>query len=280
MGEKGGAGAAGTVAAVAAICVGVALSYFGYLLPLNALNPAELLGSALFWGAVVYLVLGVLFRRAVGEFERAVRSRLGAAVFAGYLTAHLLLYGFVLEGIISATFGPSLLSVSQSTFLVTTDVFSPPSLLSALFDISYNPSITLAFEPVFSAALSFYSVAVALIIDVLVVASIGKTRELGRLCSARKRATSFVAVPALGILLGASCCLSVAGLVSLYTLPLAVASVLSASLPLYYVTYFVLPSFAIAVLYLNLRSVRGFASRVAPSSAAPEAGGASQSDEW
>jgi hypothetical protein len=44
---------------------------------------------------------------------------------------------------------------------VYTDVFYPPSLTSVPWDLSYNPSILTTNPPVFSAALSFYSVAVA-----------------------------------------------------------------------------------------------------------------------
>lgn len=245
------------------MCLGFAFSYFGYIWALTPLNPSEFFGSILFWGAALYMVFALLLNRSARDFAKALHTRLGAAVFASYLTVHLLLYGFVLDGIIAATFGASYLDVGVSGLLVTTDTFLPASLSSTLFDLSYNPSVLVTFKPIFTAELSAYSVVMALIIAVLVVANIGKTRELGRLCSSLRRATSFMVVPALGIVLGASCCLSVAGLISLYALPFATTAALQTSLPFYYATYFGLPLFAILVLYLNLRSVTGFASRLA-----------------
>jgi hypothetical protein len=268
--ERSTAGWISVGIAVVAMCLGLALSYLGYIWELNPLNPGELFGSILFWGAALYIVFALPLSRSVRDFAKALHTRLGVAVFASYLTVHLLLYGFVLDGIIAATFGASYLEVGVSGLLVTTDTFLPPSLSSTLFDLSYNPSVLVTFKPIFSAELSAYSVAMALIIAMLVVANIGKTRELGRLCSSQRRATSFVVVPALGIVLGASCCLSVAGLISLYALPFATTAALQASLPFYYATYFGLPLFAILLLYLNLRTVTGFASRLAIPKANPE----------
>lgn len=251
---------------LAALCIGVVLSYAGYLWRMASPNPGELAGSLFFWSAVIYLLLVFPLRDATRDFAQSLRTRLGAGVFAGYLTIHLLLYGFLLEAILTFTYGSSLLAVSSPGLFVATDIFSPPSLASTLLDISYNPSIIFTDPPVFSAALSFYSISMALIIDVLVLANIGRMKELGRLCSVRKRARSFVLVPALGIILGASCCLSVAGLVSLYMVPLALATEFASSLLVYYITYFFLPAFAVVILYLNLRSVgrvsEGLASSV------------------
>jgi hypothetical protein len=252
--------------ALLVLCIGVLISYQGYLWGLATPNPGELLGSLLFWPAVVGLLLMFPLHDAFKDFMRSVRSALGAVVFTGYLAVHLVLYGFLLEALLTFSYGSSLLAVSSAGLFVTTDVFSPPSLESALLDLAYNPSIILTDPPVFSAALSFYAISVALVIGVLVLANVTRTRELGRLCSASKRARSLVLIPALGVVLGASCCLSVAGLVSLYTVPLALATELATSLLVYYITYFFLPAFAVVILYLNLRSI-GRLSEVLSSSA-------------
>ena len=65
--------------------------------------------------------------------------------------------------------------------------------------------------------------------------------------------------PALGIALGASCCLSVPILVAVAA-PGAVA--LTSSLWLYDATYFLFPPFAVILLYLNLYSVERIAANV------------------
>lgn len=233
------------------LSAGVILSYFGYLWRGASLNPNELLGSFLFWYAVVYLILAFPLRRATHVFSSYIRRPFGAAVFAIYITIHLVLYGFLLEAILASVYGGGVFGVSPG-FLLTTNFFSPPSLTSVVFDLAYNPSIILTLPPVFSAALSFYSISAALIIAVLVVASVGKTREIGELCTKGAKARSLVVLPALGIVFGASCCLSVAGLVGL-TAPQV--SLLTSVIWIYYITFFILPATAAALLYFNLRSI-------------------------
>ena len=243
-----------------ALVLGLVLSYFGYIWAAPSVNPAEFAGALVFWGGFVCLLLAFPLRAVFLDFARSLKTGLGAVIFAGYLATHLLLYGFVLEGIVTAIQGPQLLGVSTPALYVYTDTFVPPSLFSALSDLSYNPAIVFTYPPELSAALSFYSISMAVVIAVLVVANVGKTRELGKACSASKRAKSFALVPMIGIILGSSCCLSVAGLVSLYLLPAALADALASNLMLYYFTYFVLPAFAVVVLYLNYISVAKFSS--------------------
>ncbi len=108
------------------------------------------------------------------------------AVFVLYMAIHLLLYGFLFEVILTSVYGVGAFAVVPGLF-VYTNVFLPPSLLGTIFDISYNPSIVITVPPVFSTALSFYSISVALVIAVLVLANVGKTKELGRLCTARRK---------------------------------------------------------------------------------------------
>ncbi|MDG6904089.1 MAG: hypothetical protein JRN72_04745 [Nitrososphaerota archaeon] len=242
----------------AALILGLALSYYGYVWAAPAVNPAEFAGALAFWTGLVFMVLAFPLRAALLDFSRSLRTALGPAVFGAYLATHLLLYGFILEGIVTAIQGPQLLGVSTPALLVYTDTFVPPSLLSALLDLSYNPAIIFAFPPEFSVVLSFYSISMAVVIGVLVVANVVKTRELGKLCTATKMARSFVLLPVVGVVLGSSCCVSVAGLVSLYLLPVALADALASNLILYYFTYFVLPAFAAVVLYLNYVSVAKF----------------------
>ena len=181
-------------------------------------------------------------------------------MFAGYLAVHLVVYGFVLEGILAAAYGTGGFTVSPG-LLVTTDVFSPPSLSSAFFDLAYNPSIVATVPPVFSVALSFYSISMAVAIAVLVVANVARTRELGELCTRWGKARSFVLLPAVGVALGASCCLSVAALL---TIVAPSASVLSSNIWVYYTTYFAFPGLAAFLLWFNLRSIRRISARLGP----------------
>ncbi|MGA1974019.1 MAG: hypothetical protein ABSG92_00055 [Conexivisphaerales archaeon] len=254
------------LSALALACLGTALAYFGYVLGPVSLNINELLGSAIFWYAAVFLLLTVPFREAARIFSKYIRTSFGIAVFAFYMAIHLVLYGFLFEAILASIYsaGPF---VATPGFFVTTNVFLPPSLASTIFDIAYNPSIVMIAPPVFTMVLSFYNISAALIISVLVLANISKTKELGELCTARRKARTFVVLPALGIVFGASCCLSVAGLMSL-TPP--AAAVLASAAWIYYGTYFFFPSVAAVLLYLNLRSVERISAGLRSPQADPD----------
>jgi hypothetical protein len=239
------------LSALAVACLGTVLVGLGYSLGDVPFNIDELVGPAVFWVAAVFFTFAVPLRGAARIFSKAIRTPFGSAVFVLYVATHLLLYGFVFEAVSAAFYGVGSFATEAGLF-VTTNLFSPPSVAGLTFDIAYNPIIVVGFPPVFSSALSFYSISVALVIAVLVVANVGRTNELREVRTAMGKARAFVVLPALGIVLGASCCLSVAGLV---TLASPGASVLSSSPWIYYVTYFLFPCVAIALLYLNLRAM-------------------------
>jgi hypothetical protein len=244
--------------------VGLAVmtSFFAYLWGSTSPNPAELLAPALFWYAVCLLLLAYPLRHAWEDFLQHIKTGVGAGVFVLYLAIHVVLYGFILESLLVSVFDKPYTTAVVS-FTMTTSVFAPPSLTNAVLALWFNPWITLTIPPLFDDALSFYSIAIALVIAILIVANIGKTRELGNMCTANLRSRSMLVFPALGIVFGASCCLSVPVLV---TLAAPTAAALSASLWLYDVTYFFFPLFAVVLLYLNLRSVDKISSTVVHSS--------------
>lgn len=252
------------------IVLAVVTSFFAYLWGATSPNPAELLAPALFWYAVCFLLVSYPLRQAWDGFLRHIRTAYGAGVFVLYLAIHVVLYGFLLESLLVSFFDQPYTSAAAN-IAITTSVFAPPSLPNAVFALWFNPWITLTIPPLFDDALSFYSIAIAIIIAILIVANIGKTRELGRVCSANLRSRTLLVFPALGIVLGASCCLSVPVLI---TLAAPTAAALSASLWLYDVTYFFFPLFAVVLLYLNLRSVDRIASNVTQSSVIGASAGA------
>ncbi|MDA4136007.1 MAG: hypothetical protein OK449_03255 [Thaumarchaeota archaeon] len=233
------------------VALAVVSSYFAYLWGSVTVNPAEVLAPFLFWYGIAFILLAYPLRPALSIFTRQVRTVFGASVFAVYLVIHVFLYGFLLEGILGSFAGRALLSSGAGVSLTTT-VFAPPSATNALLALWYNPWITLTIPPLLSAALSLYSLMIALVIDILIIANIGKTRELGKVCSTGTRSRSMVLFPALGIALGASCCLSVPLLV---TVAVPTAAALSSLLWVYDATYFLFPPFAVVLLYLNLYSV-------------------------
>ncbi len=220
------------------IGLAVVTSFFAYLWGATSPNPAELLAPCLFWYAVALLLFAYPLREGFQLFRVYIRTAVGAGVFALYLAIHILLYGFMLESILVSAFDKPFVSGSANVYL-TTSVFAPTSLANALWGLWFNPWITITIPPLFSDALSFYSLTIAIVIAILIVANIGKTRELGRVCSATLRSRSMVLFPALGIVLGASCCLSVPVLIVLAGPGVAA---LSSSLWLYDATYLPLPT--------------------------------------
>jgi len=246
--------------------IGLALvtSFFAYLWGATSPNPAELLAPALFWYAVCFLLFAYPLRHVWGDFLQYIRTAVGAGVFVLYLAIHVVLYGFLLESLLVSVFNQPYTSPAAS-FTITTSVFAPPSLYNAVMALWFNPWMVLTIPPLFDDALSFYSISIAIVIAILIVANIGRTRELGKVCSANMRSRSMLIFPALGIFFGASCCLSVPVLI---TLAAPTAAALSSTLWIYDVTYFFFPLIAVALLYLNLRSVDKIASNVSLSSIA------------
>ncbi|MDG6913643.1 MAG: hypothetical protein JRN14_00065, partial [Nitrososphaerota archaeon] len=104
-----------------ALALGLVLSYFGYIWAAPSVDPGELAGALVFWVAVVSMLLAFPLRAAFQDFVRSLRTAVGPAVFVTYLASHLLLYGFVLEGIVTAFQGPQLLGISTPGLLVYTD---------------------------------------------------------------------------------------------------------------------------------------------------------------
>ncbi len=240
------------------LTVGVVVAYLGSARGAFQLNVDEVIGPVLFWYAVLLLLFCFPLRRAVSIAARAARTRLGAFVFWPYLGLHLFIYGFLLEAILAGIYGITL-TIGPS-FSIVTDAFVPPTALNALLDLSYSPSAVFTLPPALSGAFSLYSVSAAVVIDVLVVANVTEVIRLGELRTRRQKATSFVALPAVGVILGASCCLSLPALIAL-TYPSA--AVTQSFQTVYSATYFLFPAFAGAVLYLNLRSVEGISRRLA-----------------
>lgn len=240
------------------IGLAVVTSFFAYLWGSASPNPAELLAPSLFWYAVAFLLLAYPLRGAFEGFARFVRTPLGAGVFVLYLVLHVLLYGFMLESILVSFFDRPFVSAAASVY-VTTSVFAPPSIWNAVIGLWFNPWITLTIPPVLSDAISFYSLTIAVIIAILIVANIGKTKELGSVCSASMKSRSLVIFPAVGIALGASCCLSVPILI---TVAAPSAAALSSTLWLYDATYFLFPPLAVVLLYLNLTSVEKITANI------------------
>lgn len=230
--------------------LGVAFSYTAYFNgPINGFNAWEGSGSIIFWYSVIYLIFRFPLRNTLTVFLKHIRSRVGITAASLYVAFHLLLYGFILEAIFVHVYAPSFGGVPAAIW-VNTNLVLPPTPLNALLGLSYNPSITLSVPPIFGAVLSLYSLSAAFIIAVLVVANVGLIREIGS-CSLGLKSRVYVGLPAMGVALGASCCISPPILLALIA---PATAVVTYNLVAYYVTYFTFPPLAMLALYLNMRS--------------------------
>jgi hypothetical protein len=231
------------------LVLGIVVTYLGYESTAIFLSQ-EVIGPILFWYAVALLALVFPLRIPMKACLQSLSTRLGSLVFVAYLAIHLIVYGFVLELILSAVYGVGF-SLSPS-LTVATEIFRPPTSLNILYDIAFNPSISFDLPPVLSGAVSTYAIAVAVLVDVLILANVSKAIELGRLTTVLATAKSYFVIPLVGLVLGAACCVSVPALVS-YAYP---AILLSSSFDwIYDATYFFFPAFALVILYLNFYSM-------------------------
>jgi hypothetical protein len=232
---------------------GYAFSAYSYSGPRYGFNTDQALGSVLFWSAVVYLIFSFPLRSVTISFTRYARDRVGVVSALVYAVVHLFLYSFTLEAILVRTLAPGF-SVGGASVWVNTDLLSPPSGLNALLDLAYNPSLTISLPPIFGVVLSAYNFATAGVISALVATSVGIIRRIMGLYKLGRglRVKTYAGLPALGVVLGASCCLSPPILLGLLTPAIgAVADTLGA----YYITYFLFPWLAVTALYLNYRSL-------------------------
>jgi len=232
------------------VVLGIIASLFAYAWRSSSFNLLEVIAAFLFWYGVAVSLISFPLRAAAVDFTRYVRTVLGASVFVVYLLVHVLIYGFLLEDLLSFTGRYSYTAALGAS--VSTTLLTPPSAVNALLALWYNPWITITFPPIFSTALSLYSLVIAVLIDVLIVANIGRTRELGRASSKGAGSRATVLLPALGVALGASCCLSVPLLLSVVVPSTAV---IASATWTYWVTYFLFPPFAIFILCTNLYAV-------------------------
>ena len=218
----------------------------------SGFNFLNALASLIFWIAIVGLIFRFPLNSVLKPFASYIRSKKGMVIFAAYMGVHLLVYGFILEAIIASLSGASATLIFEPFIGIFSSTLLPKSFGSILVGFFLSPNITLTIVPTIGASLALYSIAMALVIGVLVLTNVMKALELRNVCSRVRRSTAIAAMPIIGVIGGASCCLSLPLFVTL----LAPAAIFSSSYQVaYYVTYFLFPSLTTLVLKLNLSSI-------------------------
>jgi hypothetical protein len=235
--------------------------YSYYIGPTSIFNGYEALASFLFWFSIISLALLFPLRSIVKMFARNVKTVRGAVVFVSYLSVHIFLYGLILEGILVYLYKvPEIIYQGSATF--SSILAYPESIASTLEDFAFYPSLNFAIPPDYSLALSLYSIAIALVIAILVVTNVMKVAEISKACSLAQRSRAYVVLPALGVIGGAACCLSIPFLISLV---LPAAAVVSNSIGAYYIAYLGFPFATAVALKYNMDSTMRIASKLSRS---------------
>lgn len=225
--------------------------------------------SIAFWVVVTVLILGYGVRRSVvSTFGAVRRSKWFAALVPGYLSVHLIIYGIILEWILIGYFGGPALYNSNGVFLSGGFSLYPHTLLSVLVGLTVSPSITIQIEPFFVASISMYALATAVAIDVLVVANIATFMQLKE--RLRKTAGS-IAVPLIGVVLGAGCCLSIPELFTIAAPSMSLLLYTPLGILAQNTIYYLLPISVIVALAIQLNSISKITSSIGTNQAAKSA---------
>jgi hypothetical protein len=259
--EKWNALLAPTVAIMALVLVVVSFSIllFAYSLgPGPIFDGYEAVASLVFWFSILASVLAIPLRPVVELFLVYLRKQRGIAVFVSYISVHLLLYGLILEGILTYLYKVPPL-ISQPSVNASAILAYPESVITMFEDLAFNPSFNFAIPPGYALSLSVYSFVIALIIAMLVLTNVLKVSEMSKICTTRQKSFAIVALPALGVVGGATCCISLPFLISLLA---PATAVVANSIGIYYVAYLAFPLATAVALKMNLDATSKIAVRL------------------
>jgi hypothetical protein len=240
------------------LAVSFPLELLAYSVPQNFFALVEGCASFLFWFSVVGLVFLFPLRYVGSLYVKYIRRPRGLALFVSYLSVHLILYGLILEGIVAYSLKiPSL--VTQPSVSLSAIPLYPVSASSILAGFGFNPSVDLFVPPVFVLALSFYTISLSVTIATLVLTNVMKVVELGKMCGTALKSRSLVVLPAIGVVGGAACCLSLPILISLAA---PTAAIITSTPLVWYAAYFLFPTATAVGLKYNMDSTMRIASKM------------------
>ncbi|MEM3851913.1 MAG: hypothetical protein QXP70_02825 [Methanomassiliicoccales archaeon] len=215
----------------------------------NALpSNISLAAALLFWILLVYLVLSVPMRNALKKCMRLLKSGRWAVVFVAYLSVHLIVYGLLLERILSSVTNYSdYPSIGYHAYFSFTEAFFPHTVGIAVIELLQNPSVVLVAPPYYELVLSAYAFFSAFIIAILVVL------QLNLIAAIRRRGKSMMVLyPAIGVAGGATCCISLPALLVNYGVIGVAVATFAAIEDIFLALYFLLPLAVMISFYFSL----------------------------
>ncbi len=243
---------------LALLAISFPLAYYSYTVPNSLFTLVQGSSSFVFWFSIAALVFLYPLNYVSGLFTRYIRKPRGALLFVSYLSVHLVLYGLLLEGLIDYSFKVASV-VTQFTASLGSVPLYPVSLSSILAGFGFNPSVDLFIPPYFVLALSFYTITLSLIIAVLVLTNIMKVLEIGKMCGVAMKSRTLVVLPALGVIGGAACCLSLPILISIAA---PTAALITNNTVVWYGAYFAFPTVTAVGLKYNMDSTMRIATKM------------------
>jgi hypothetical protein len=213
------------------------------------------ISSVVFWTYLAGVLIMFPLKKGAKEALHLIRNKLWAAVlFIGYLSIHLVIYGVLLELMLATIYqlklpagGPPIL-----IYLTGNYAYSPHTLLAALETISLNPSVSVLFPFELGVVLGPFSIVLAIIIGLLVV---GNVSRLMKISGTVKKLGLSIALPAVGVAGGASCCISIPALLAIASPAVYSFLILPVGILVQNALYFGLPILVVMVLALNYRSL-------------------------
>lgn len=240
-----------------AVAAGVLMTYAAYFVGSRGAVALGSAGSVVVWAGVLYAVYSGPLRGVLSRTARSLSDGVGVFTFFGYLSVHLLLYGFIVEAFLAAAFGLPVIHTAEAFLNYTLVPGATP--YSMFLDITIDPTFTLVAPPFLEASLPLYSWSMALIVASLVSVNIAVVRRLGRACTRGRKRATYYGLPLLGAAGGASCCLSIPLLLAAVS-PAAGAVV--AAYKAAYIAYYLFPGATAYGLLLNYRATEKIERRI------------------
>lgn len=242
-----------------ALAAVVAASFTGFfaLAPAAPIQVSVFLAAA-FWVSVTLLALDLLVLPGV-PVRTLKRRAFVIPVGAAYLVFHLLVYGIVLERILTYAYGAPSYSNGFSVFGSFSPYFFPHTPLASLVQLTVTPSVTVLAPPFYSLSLGPFSFFSAIVIDLLVLANLGTVLSAA---VPRGRFAETLGLPLIGVVGGASCCISVPEILTAVSPFYAAILVNPLDVALLNVLYYALPLAVMLVLRANLDLLRRVTTRV------------------
>jgi hypothetical protein len=220
---------------------------------MNNFNITAAMASVVFWTCLAVVSLMLPFRRAVSlAFSSVRRSKLFLALVPGYLAVHLVIYGVLLEAILTGIYGGVSAYTAAGLYITGGFALFPHTLSSVAVSLTLSPSIELLIPPQFGASISMFALYTGVVIDLLVISNIAAFLKIRQRA---KKVMGSVAVPLIGVTLGASCCLSVPELLAIASPSLSGLLFTPLGLVAQNAIYYLLPLLVIGLLALNFQSI-------------------------